>query len=84
MFRVCLPLATLVLAALANPHSIQADEPQPGQVFLTIRGHLLPANTVTVSPRVAGQINKINFEEGQRVAQAMYSPGSTVRNWKSP
>jgi RND family efflux transporter MFP subunit len=67
MFRVCLPLAALVLAALANPHSIQADDPQPGQVLLTIRGHLLPANTVTVSPRVAGQISKINFEEGQRV-----------------
>ena len=74
MFRVCLPLASLVLAALANPHSIQADEPQPGQVLLTIRGHLLPANTVTVSPRVAGQISKINFEEGQRVRRRCTRP----------
>jgi RND family efflux transporter MFP subunit len=67
MFRVCLPFAVLVSASIACPLAIRADDSQPGHALLTIRGHLVPANVVTVSPRLAGQIVQLNFEEGQRV-----------------
>jgi HlyD family secretion protein len=67
MSKFDLPLAALVSAFIATSLSIGADDPKAGQVLLEIRGHLVPANIVTVSPRSSGQVTQVNFEEGQQV-----------------
>jgi RND family efflux transporter MFP subunit len=47
--------------------AVGVDEPKPGQVILEIKGHVVPASLVSVSPRVAGHVVQLQFEEGQRV-----------------
>lgn len=61
-----LPLL-LVISAVVAPTPVQADEPKAGRAVLESRGHLVPGSQVTVSPKVAGQVVELLFDEGQQV-----------------
>src|SRR5260370_4765891 len=61
-----LPLI-LVSTAILAPLCLAADEPNLGEIVLETKGYVLPANQVTVSPKVSGQIVELLIEEGKRV-----------------
>ena len=49
--------------------TLGAEKPAPGNVLLEIRGYIVPVRQVTVSPKVAGQVLSLSFEEGQKVKE---------------
>jgi RND family efflux transporter MFP subunit len=61
-----LPLLLLMAFAL-GPMPLGAQKPAAAEVLLELKGYIVPARQVTVSPKVAGQISELLIEEGQRV-----------------
>jgi len=56
-------------ALLSRPVPVQAAlvEQRPMPIYLTALGTVTPYNSVTVKARVNGQLDKVNFVEGQQV-----------------
>jgi RND family efflux transporter MFP subunit len=44
-----------------------ADQPNAGRVVLELKGYVVPASQVTVSPKVGGQVVEMAIEEGKQV-----------------
>ncbi len=59
--------AILLLAALWGPTHLGADEAKLARVGVEIRGYIVPASQVTVSPKIAGQVVEMRIEEGKQV-----------------
>ena len=47
--------------------TLGADKPAPNNIALEIKGYLVPARQVAVSPKVAGEVVELPIEEGQKV-----------------
>jgi len=56
-----------LLSFISRPTALAADEPRPGRVAYECKGYLVPASQVTISPKVAGQVVELSFEEGTQV-----------------
>jgi RND family efflux transporter MFP subunit len=63
-----LPLI-LLMATLFGPAQLGADEARIGKVVVEIKGYIVPASQVTVSPKVAGQVVDMRIEEGKQVKE---------------
>src|SRR5258708_3983408 len=61
--RISLSLIVVIL----GPLPLKADAPKPARVVLASKGYVMPASQVTISPKVAGQIVELRFEEGKQV-----------------
>jgi HlyD family secretion protein len=57
----------LLVAAILTPPPLLADEPKAAPVVLEIKGYLVPARKVAVTPKVSGQIVEMPIEEGTHV-----------------
>jgi multidrug resistance efflux pump len=69
-------LTTLVFAVISFRGPQKPDEPPPadsgkvagsGDVVLESKGYIIPAHQIQVSPRVGGIVERLRFEEGQKV-----------------
>jgi multidrug resistance efflux pump len=52
---------------LAPGTGARADAASSGEIAHESKGHIIPAHKIQISPKVAGMVTKLNFEEGKRV-----------------
>ena len=60
------PEARHATEAVPTPAPVQAESPAP-PAYLTALGNVTPSATVTVKPRIDGELLSVNFKEGEPV-----------------
>ncbi len=69
MTRTLFPLGLFAAwLGVATPGT-RADEPKAPRAVLEAKGYFVPARSAAISPRTAGQVTHVLFEEGQKVKQ---------------